>query len=246
MNIDRKEADPSLRWDLTAIYATEEAFTADLAALGEEVAAFPAHKETMTRSGEELYAALAADVAMGRRLSRLYEYAMLSSDLDKGDNGALARLGRVEDAENAYRAATYFLPTLIQSVGEEALSEFFVTCPRLGEFKRTIELCRRELPHMLSEEGERLLAELSPALGTQRETHSVFANADLDFGKVGIMICFDNYFPEVARILGIKGAELVLYPLYGGSFAGHAITEILLGERYPSGHLQDTLAREIS
>jgi hypothetical protein len=38
---------------------------------------------------------------------------------------------------------------------------------------------------------------------------------DLDFGKVGIMICFDNYFPEVARILGIKGAELVLYPLYG-------------------------------
>ena len=38
---------------------------------------------------------------------------------------------------------------------------------------------------------------------------------DLDFGKVGIMICFDNYFPETARILGIKGAELVLYPLYG-------------------------------
>ena len=41
---------------------------------------------------------------------------------------------------------------------------------------------------------------------------------DLDFGKVGIMICFDNYFPEVARILGIKGAELVLYPLYGDTF----------------------------
>lgn len=38
---------------------------------------------------------------------------------------------------------------------------------------------------------------------------------DLDFGKVGIMICFDNYFPETARILGNKGAELVLYPLYG-------------------------------
>lgn len=38
---------------------------------------------------------------------------------------------------------------------------------------------------------------------------------DLDFGKVGIMICFDNYFPEVARVLGLKGAELVLYPLYG-------------------------------
>ncbi|MBQ7336103.1 MAG: carbon-nitrogen hydrolase family protein [Clostridia bacterium] len=38
---------------------------------------------------------------------------------------------------------------------------------------------------------------------------------DLDFGKVGIMICFDNYFPESARILGNRGAQLVLYPLYG-------------------------------
>lgn len=38
---------------------------------------------------------------------------------------------------------------------------------------------------------------------------------DLDIGKVGIMICFDNYFPETARVLGLKGAELVLYPLYG-------------------------------
>ncbi len=38
----------------------------------------------------------------------------------------------------------------------------------------------------------------------------------------------------------------VLYPLYGGSFAGRAITEILLGERYPSGHLQDTFPRSIS
>ena len=38
---------------------------------------------------------------------------------------------------------------------------------------------------------------------------------ELDFGKVGIMICFDNYFPESARVLGVLGADLVLYPLYG-------------------------------
>ena len=38
---------------------------------------------------------------------------------------------------------------------------------------------------------------------------------DLDIGKVGIMICWDNYFPESARCLGNNGAELILYPLYG-------------------------------
>lgn len=38
---------------------------------------------------------------------------------------------------------------------------------------------------------------------------------DLDFGRIGILICFDNYFPEAAASLGNQGAELILYPLYG-------------------------------
>jgi predicted amidohydrolase len=34
----------------------------------------------------------------------------------------------------------------------------------------------------------------------------------LDFGKIGIMICWDNTFPETANILSLKGAEIILYP----------------------------------
>lgn len=32
------------------------------------------------------------------------------------------------------------------------------------------------------------------------------------FGTVGIMICYDIYFPEVARVLSLKGARLILFP----------------------------------
>ncbi len=43
-----------------------------------------------------------------------------------------------------------------------------------------------------------------------------FYTADLDFGrgtvKFGSMICFDREFPESARILMLKGAELILAP----------------------------------
>ena len=35
---------------------------------------------------------------------------------------------------------------------------------------------------------------------------------DTKFGKIGIMICFDAGFPEVARILQMRGAELILCP----------------------------------
>jgi len=35
---------------------------------------------------------------------------------------------------------------------------------------------------------------------------------DLPFGKVGIMVCFDWIYPESARTLALKGAQLILHP----------------------------------
>jgi predicted amidohydrolase len=38
---------------------------------------------------------------------------------------------------------------------------------------------------------------------------------DTRFGKVGIMICYDGFFPEVARALTIHGAEVIAWPVWG-------------------------------
>lgn len=35
------------------------------------------------------------------------------------------------------------------------------------------------------------------------------------FGKVGMMVCYDGFFPEVARGLTIKGAEVIAWPVWG-------------------------------
>jgi predicted amidohydrolase len=44
---------------------------------------------------------------------------------------------------------------------------------------------------------------------------SGFPVFDTDFGKIGIMICYDSWFPESARILALNGAELLLFPNAG-------------------------------
>ena len=36
-----------------------------------------------------------------------------------------------------------------------------------------------------------------------------------DFGNVGVMTCYDSWFPETARLLAYKGAELILLPNAG-------------------------------
>lgn len=35
---------------------------------------------------------------------------------------------------------------------------------------------------------------------------------DLDFGKLGVMICYDAGFPEASRMLALRGAELLVVP----------------------------------
>jgi predicted amidohydrolase len=40
---------------------------------------------------------------------------------------------------------------------------------------------------------------------------------DADFGRVAMMICWDVSYPEVARELAAKGAEVILMPIAGGN-----------------------------
>ncbi|MCS7305328.1 MAG: carbon-nitrogen hydrolase family protein [Thermoguttaceae bacterium] len=40
---------------------------------------------------------------------------------------------------------------------------------------------------------------------------------DTDLGRVGMMICWDVHFPEIARALASQGAEILLLPIWGGN-----------------------------
>src|SRR5439155_18821998 len=38
---------------------------------------------------------------------------------------------------------------------------------------------------------------------------------DTRFGKLGLMVCYDGFFPEVARELSNRGAEIIAFPAWG-------------------------------
>ncbi|NUP98722.1 MAG: carbon-nitrogen hydrolase family protein, partial [Armatimonadetes bacterium] len=57
------------------------------------------------------------------------------------------------------------------------------------------------------------LPESEAAAGlTPGTTYPVFATR---FGLVGMQVCYDNFFPEVARALAVNGAELICTPIWG-------------------------------
>jgi predicted amidohydrolase len=59
--------------------------------------------------------------------------------------------------------------------------------------------------HLPMEEMEKL---------TPGDEYPVFRT---DFGTVGLMICYDVFFPDPARALALQGAEIVLLPIWGGN-----------------------------
>ena len=70
--------------------------------------------------------------------------------------------------------------------------------------------------------------ETNPDFYTPGDDYPVF---DTQFGKVGMLICYDRQLPEPARILAIKGAQVLFVPAYGSYTDANGWNTVLLRAR---------------
>ena len=52
-----------------------------------------------------------------------------------------------------------------------------------------------------------------------------FEPIETSIGKLGVLICWDQWYPEAARIMTLKGAEMLIYPTAIGWFDGDSKKE---------------------
>ncbi|WP_018126797.1 carbon-nitrogen hydrolase [Balneola vulgaris] len=57
---------------------------------------------------------------------------------------------------------------------------------------------------------------------TPGDEESGFQVVDTAYGKIGVLICWDQWFPEAARITALKGAEIIFYPTAIGMLKGES------------------------
>ncbi len=102
--------------------------------------------------------------------------------------------------ELAKRLNSYIVAGIYERVG----SVVYNTSVLIGRRGELVGTYRKT--HLPREEYE---AGITPG-----DSYPVF---DTDFGKVGMMICWDVQFPEPARAMAAKGAEIILLPIWGGN-----------------------------
>ncbi len=181
---NRNEIDQKYKWDLTKIYADEEAFKADYAEAEAIIKRFPTHEKEMIKSAKGLLAVLKDETALEMLINKLWVYAHLYFDTDNSNNAHQARMGRVRSLAVAASSASWFVSPYILRLDEKTVREWIDSEPGLETYRRTLYMVMRQKPHTLSDECEKLMADMGDALGSHSNIRGIFANSDLQFGKI--------------------------------------------------------------
>ena len=181
---DRKDIEQKYKWDLTKIYATEADFQSDFDEAQALIKDFPKHEKEMCKSAAALLAALKDSVTLGEKINKLWSYSHLTFATDTSDNSAQAREGRVRTLAASADAASWFVSPYLLRLDENTVEEWYKEEPGLESYRRMIYKVMREKPHTLSDECEKMLAGMGDCLGTHEGIRGIFANSDLQFGKI--------------------------------------------------------------
>jgi predicted amidohydrolase len=129
------------------------------------------------------------------------------------------------------------IDSLVQDDFEQIINQFgkiarkygmYIIAPVFTAFDKTY----RNMAIILDRDGE-YIGDYKKVHCTEQERTLGFVPGDdwpvfdLDFGVIGIEICHDNSFPESARILSLKGAEIIFWPHLMSGW-GESFMDILL------------------
>lgn len=104
----------------------------------------------------------------------------------------------------AKKYGIYFVPGTFSEISDDLPEgETYNTCPVFGPDGSLIEVYRKKAPYYPVE---------ASAPSTSPD-YCTFYIPEKDV-TVGLQICYDQFFPEIARTLALEGAELILTPSY--------------------------------
>ena len=166
-----------MKWDLSYLFETEDAFEASLNNINSYVEKM-ASLQGKLEDEDNFVTLLLVQRDFEEAANRIYEYASLSSDLNKKDTTKAARLNRTQMAFYSAQSALAFIEPEIISLGKDKVLSIINKHDEIKEFKFIMEKLFDQNDHILSKKEENLLANYVPLSSEGASLFSMLSVAD--------------------------------------------------------------------
>nr|MBR4281860.1 oligoendopeptidase F [Clostridia bacterium] len=176
----REDVAAQYKWDLTHIYANDEAWEAAMSATFEEVKAFAAWEGKVA---EDPRKAIREYFDLDEKMSPVFSYAFLRKETDNADTVAQTLKAKLmQTAVQVQTMMAFFEPELL-AMDEAALKEIAAD-PEMKDYDTFIEGLLRQKAHALPKEQEKLIAMMGQLAQAPNNIFSMLTDVDMKFPDV--------------------------------------------------------------
>lgn len=235
---ERNEIEEQYRWDLSTLYASDEAFEKDFAKLDDLIAKVAAFSGKLTDAAA-IKACFDADTELDLLLSDLFCYANLRRSEDTRAEDAQALYMRIYGKYVEAMTQTSFVRPEILALPEETLKAIHDD-EKIQDYAYTMELLLRTKSHTLTASEEELLASFGEVFAAPSEIADNLMDADMVFDRakdqngeehevssasyIDLQMSHDRVLRENAFHSFYKGYQQHINTFaaaYGGTVKGH-------------------------
>jgi oligoendopeptidase F len=175
------------QWDLSDLYASPEAWTAEYARVKNEAQQLDAYKETLGDDAIQMRRALDAIAGVNKESSRLYAYASLKADEDLSNAPNQERKQQAGALNTLIGEKTAWLAPEILSIGTAKIHGFLAADKELAARHDVfLNNILRAAPHTLGLEAESVLAAAGDVLQQPDAVYGQLANSDLPYPEISL------------------------------------------------------------
>ena len=180
----RDEIETKYTWDLTDIYADDQAWEKAYVEAEEMLKKAPGFLGKVTSDAKTLYECLELETELGKIIGRLHIYAYLKKDLDNRSSEYQAMCDRAAMLGSKIAAAFSFVEPELVQLEDDKLLELSKQFPKTDVYDFYIKEVIRSKKHIRSAEVEEVLAQSSMMARGADSIFTMLNDADLTYGTV--------------------------------------------------------------
>ncbi len=168
-------------WNAESVFATAEAWAAELQAVSEALPQIEAFRGKLGDSAAKLADWLETAEQFARRVSKLFFYARMSQAVETTNAAAMSMTGQAGALYAQFGAAASFAQPEILALGEAKVMEWVQAEPCLGTYAHYFGDLFRQQQHVRSAEVEEVLSLAQDPFNAIDNTEEMLTSADMIF-----------------------------------------------------------------